>query len=703
MVRHPGIDTTFHFPDYPSTPRGFSGADGAVFHVWAPGAEQVVLAWRPAIGPYGSEFVTANYREEPVQRAQLEAAGFRTESATRLEGGWWAVQRPSAHLAEAFAAELAVLEYGFLLDDNPALLPDPRSRRQPYGPHGPSATVLPASKPRAADRSGSAAEPDVGSESAAAAWSGRDWDSSPIYELHIGTFTSQGTFDAAIAHLDHLVEIGVGWVELLPVNTFAGLRNWGYDGVDWFAIQESYGGPEGYRRFVDAAHSRGLGVIQDVVYNHLGPSGNYLSVFGPYLHQAAANPWGDSINLDGPHSDEVRALILDNLGMFVLDYGVDAFRLDAVHAFVDSRAVHLLEDMTIHMESLSRERAHPVWVIAESDMNDPQLITSRTWGGHGLTAQWSDDFHHALHVALTGESSGYYADFAAPEALAKVLQHGFFHDGTYSSFRERAHGRPVDESRVSPAQLVVCAQNHDQVGNRAAGERLSQLVSTDRLAVGAALLMLGPNTPMLFMGEEWAASSPWQFFTDHREDWLGAAVSSGRRTEFARMGWDESTVPEPQDPRTFFRSILDWSEPSAGEHAAVLQLYRELGRLRGQRPEFRSARFADVSVGRAAAGQGSWIAVFIDTFGVVANLGAEARAVLLPRSAEKIVLDTSQFLFDRSAAATEHDSAWPNGHDTGIRSAQLRERAVVLPPMTAVALELADAPDEVEELTLPGR
>ncbi|GAA4284499.1 malto-oligosyltrehalose trehalohydrolase [Brevibacterium daeguense] len=691
MVRHPGIDTTFHFPEYPSTPRGNGQADGAVFHVWAPEAEQVALAWRPATGSYGTGFVTANYLEEPFQHAQLEAAGFRTEPAARLTGGWWAVRQTSAHLTEALAAESAVLEYGFLLDDNPALLPDPRSRRQPYGPHGPSATVLPASAP------------DSGADEP---WSGRAWDSSPVYELHVGTFTSQGTFDAAIAHLDHLVGLGVGWVELLPVNTFAGLRNWGYDGVDWFAIQESYGGPDGYRRFIDAAHSRGLGVIQDVVYNHLGPSGNYLSAFGPYLHRAAANPWGDSMNLDGPHSDEVRALILDNLGMYVRDYGVDAFRLDAVHAFVDSRAVHLLEDMAIHMASLSEDRAHPVWLIAESDMNDPQLITSRTCGGHGLTAQWSDDFHHALHVALTGESSGYYADFAAPEALAKVLQHGFFHDGTYSSFRERAHGRPIDESRVRPDQLVVCTQNHDQVGNRAAGERLSQLVSTDRLAVGAALLMLGPNTPMIFMGEEWAASSPWQFFTDHREDWLGDAVSNGRRSEFARMGWDESTVPEPQDPATFFRSMLDWSEFQSGDRAAVLQLYRELGRLRSRRPEFRDIRFEDVSVGRAAAGHGDWIAVFVDTFGVVANLGSAAQAVLLPRSAERIVLDTSRFLLDHRAAEGDPDGRatdQPAEQTTRFRPAELRERAVVLQPMTAVALELADAPDEVEELTLPGR
>ncbi len=692
--RRGGPDTTLRFPAYPSLDRGLpesrDPAAPAVFRVWAPAAAAVRLAWRTdADLDMSPAAVRDRYRESPLSEPELDALGFRIEAMTHTPAGWWAVTDPSAELRAAVArteqtdtaTNAPLIEYGFLLDSHPDLRPDPRSRRQPYGPHGPSATV-PALT----------ADP-------ASAWTGRAWDGSPVYELHIGTFTPGGTFDSAIERLDHLVALGIGWVELLPVNTFAGLHNWGYDGVAWYAVQESYGGPEGYRRFIDAAHARGLGVIQDVVHNHLGPSGNYLGLFGPYLHSAAANPWGDSINLDGPDSDEVRAFILDDLAMFAVAYGVDAFRLDAVHALVDSRALPILEDMTLHLEALAGElgRSHPIHLIAESDLNDPRLITARAQGGDGLTGQWSDDFHHAVHVALTGETGGYYADFADPRALPKVLRSGFFHDGTRSSFRGRAHGRPIDGKRVDPGQLVVCTQNHDQVGNRAAGDRLSHLVGPDALAVGATLLLLGPNTPMLFMGEEWAASTPWQFFTDHREEWLGEAVSNGRKSEFARMGWDESTVPDPQDPETFTRSVLDWSEfaeesgPENASRRAIFELHCALGRIRAARPEFRGPRFADIRVDGPAAsedarGDERWVSLTIGGLALVANLGSGEQRVRLPRPAAATLLDTAEFLTARGVAV-------PGGATgtgvSGTATAVIDAEDVVLPPMTAVAIELA--------------
>ncbi|GAA1999573.1 malto-oligosyltrehalose trehalohydrolase [Brevibacterium samyangense] len=596
------------------------------FAVWAPRPSRVRVAWRPVDTAYGVDFVREHYREAPLQESELAGLGFRISEARRGSDGWWHVSAP------ALDRPTRTVEYGYLLDDAPELLPDPRSLRQPYGPHGPSVMTLSPSPFALTEGTDEHTFTDgTGGEDGwfryEWEWSGRSWDASPVYEMHIGTFTPEGTFDAAIAKLPHVASLGVGWVELLPVNTIGGLYGWGYDGVNWFAIQESYGGPEGYRRFVDAAHDLGLGVLQDVVYNHLGPSGNYLPLFGPYLHEAASNPWGESVNLDGPDSDEVRDFVLDNLEMFALDYGVDGFRLDAVHAFVDSRALHILEDMRLRMDVVTAVRGYPTHLIAESDANDPRLVSLRADGGYGLTAQWSDDFHHALHVALTGETSGYYADFAAPGALAKSTARGFFHDGTFSSFRGRSHGRPIPEDRVRPYQLVVCSQNHDQVGNRAAGDRLSQSLDPRRLALAATLTLLAPTTPMLWMGEEFAASTPWQFFTDHREDWLQEAIRTGRTEEFSRHGWDPALVPDPQDPETFERSKLDWAEAGEGDagaevpgtHTAVLALYRELGRLRAVRPEFRDLEFGDIAVGRGT--EGGWLAYTLHgTLGVAVNL-----------------------------------------------------------------------------------
>lgn len=474
---------------------------------------------------------------------------------------------PSAEGAGWWASDVTMSEgerYGFLLDGSADLRPDPRSHRQPRGVHGPSA-LYDASRFEWTDTQ----------------WTGRRLAGAVIYELHVGTFTGEGTLDALIGRLDHLADLGITHVELLPVNAFSGDWNWGYDGVLWYAVHEGYGGPAAYQRFVDAAHARGIAVIQDVVYNHLGPSGNYLPEFGPYLRDGEQTSWGESVNLDEP---SVREYIIENALMWLRDFHVDGLRLDAVHALHDEQTPHILHELSERVDALSAQLDRPLTLIAESDLNDPTMILPREAGGHGLTAQWSDDWHHAMHVALTGETDGYYADFAAPEAVAKVTQRGFFHDGTYSSFRGREHGTPLPPS-VPAWRLVTFTQDHDQVGNRAAGDRLTASLSPDRLAVAAVLTLTAPGTPMLFMGEEWGASTPWQFFTSHPEPELARATAEGRIGEFARMGWDPQLVPDPQDPATFERSHLDWEELDEPSHARMLDLHRRLIALRRALPE----------------------------------------------------------------------------------------------------------------------
>ncbi|MBF0671265.1 MAG: malto-oligosyltrehalose trehalohydrolase [Salinibacterium sp.] len=535
------------------------------YAVWAPAAETVEL---------------------------VHAGG--TVAMRRGDRGWWHPASP-----------IDVPDYGFRIDGR-GPFPDPRSRHQPEGVHGLSRRFDPAEH-----------------EWADAAWTGRQLAGAVIYELHLGTFTPEGTLDAAIGKLDHLVSIGVDFVELLPVNAFNGTHNWGYDGVGWFAVHEGYGGPAAYQRFVDACHRAGLGVIQDVVYNHLGPSGNYLPEFGPYLSEGRGNTWGSSVNLDSDGSDEVRRFIIDNALMWLRDYRVDGLRLDAVHALVDSRAVHVLEEMAVEVAALSAAVGRPLSLIAESDLNDPKLITPREAGGFGLDGQWSDDFHHAVHVALTEETSGYYADFEPLDALAKVLERGFFHDGTWSSFRGRTHGRPIDVDRMPGWRLVVANQNHDQIGNRATGDRLTAHLDAGQLGIAAALTLLGPFTPMLFMGEEWGASTPWQFFTSHPEPELGEATAKGRIAEFARMGWDESLVPDPQDPQTFERSKLRWDELQQSEHARLLSLYRDLAELRRAHPEFCDPRMTHTRVEFDPAGR--WLVMHRGGLAVAVNLASEPR------------------------------------------------------------------------------
>ncbi|MGC4896805.1 malto-oligosyltrehalose trehalohydrolase [Micromonospora sp. DT31] len=525
--------------------------------------------------------------------------------------GWWRAEAPDAGPGA---------DYAFLLDDDEQALPDPRSAWQPAGVHGPS---------RLYDHAAFGWTDD--------AWTGRHLPGSVLYELHIGTFTPEGTFDAAIARLDHLVDLGVDLVELLPVNAFNGEHNWGYDGVCWYAPHEPYGGPDGLKRFVDAAHAKGLGVILDVVYNHFGPSGAYAPRFAPYLAEQS-NPWGRTVNLDGPHSDGVRRYIVDSVLMWLGDYHVDGLRLDAVHAMPDGRATHWLEEVAAEVEALSTHLGRPLSLIAESDLNDPRLITPREAGGYGLHAQWNDDAHHALHTLLTGERQGYYGDFGSLECLGDVLTKAFFHAGTWSSFRGRAHGRPVDRHRTPGHRFVAYLQNHDQIGNRATGDRISTTLSPGLLRVGATLLMTAPFTPMLFMGEEWAASTPWQFFTSHPEPELAAAVATGRRREFAAHGWATDDVPDPQDPQTFLRSRLDWAELDKPEHREMYEFHRRLIALRKSRPDLSDPRLDRVEVRH---GDQFLVLRRGDTL-VAANLADRPQRVNLPAVVRRVLLATSE-------------------------------------------------------------
>ncbi|MGW0941224.1 malto-oligosyltrehalose trehalohydrolase [Streptomyces sp. NPDC002623] len=548
------------------------------FEVWAPQAERVTLRCGDA----------PRAMERDPERA-----------------GWWT--------GEAEAADGT--RYGFAVDDGP-VRPDPRSRRQPDGPDGPSAVV------------------DHNRYVWRTQWSGRPLQGAVLYELHVGTYTPEGTLDAAAERLGHLAELGVTHVELMPLCAFPGRHGWGYDGVSPWAVHEPYGGPEALKRFVDRAHELGLGVVLDVVHNHLGPSGNHLPAFGPYFTETHHTPWGAAVNLDAPGSDEVRAYLVGSALAWLRDYRFDGLRLDAVHALADTRACHFLEELSTAVDALAAETGRRLFLIAESDLNDPRLITPRREGGLGLHAQWNDDFHHALHTALTGESQGYYADFARDPfaALAKTLTGGFFHDGTYSGFRGRRHGRPLDRARVPAYRLLGYGQTHDQIGNRARGDRLSASLSPGLLACAAALTLTAPFTPMLFMGEEWAAGTPWQYFTDHTDPELAEAVRRGRRREFTAHGWAEEDVPDPQDPATRERSCLDWSEPRREPHARVLAWYRELIALRHTTADLTDPDLADIKVAHDA--QARWLAFRRGDVRVAVNLGKEPAAIPLgPRPA----------------------------------------------------------------------
>jgi len=444
--------------------------------------------------------------------------------------------------------------------------PDPASRFQPEGVHGPS-QVLRTAFP-------------WGDEG----WSGISLSDFLVYELHVGTYTPEGTFDAVVAFIGELKELGVTAIELMPVAQFPGERNWGYDGAYPYAVQNSYGGPEGLKRLVNACHSAGLAVVLDVVYNHLGPEGNYLHDFGPYFTDRYKTPWGAAVNFDGPWSDQVRRFFIDNALYWVREFHIDALRIDAVHAIIDFSARTFLEELgaAIHRQAETSKRR--IYVIPESALNDSRIIKTQDEGGFGLDAQWNDDFHHALHALLTGERTGYYRDFGRLEDLAKAFREGYVYTGQYSSYRVRRHG---NSSRSIPARcFVVFSQNHDQVGNRMLGERLSRLVDFERLKLAAGVVLLSPFIPLLFMGEEWGEDAAFQYFISHSDPELVKAVRTGRAREFEDFAW-QGTPPDPQDNRTFSGAKIDHRLSRTGRHAVLFAFYRELIRLRQTHPVLR--------------------------------------------------------------------------------------------------------------------
>jgi maltooligosyltrehalose trehalohydrolase len=491
----------------------------------------------------------------------------RTTVMWRGDDDWWRVTVDGAGRGT---------RYGYRLDGGP-VRPDPRSPSQPDGVDGLSAVV---------DHDAFRWTDD--------AWRGVSLRGAVLYELHIGTFSGAGTFDGAIEHLRHLVDLGVDAVELMPVAEFSGDHGWGYDGVDLFAPHHAYGGPDGLKHLVDACHAHGLGVILDVVYNHLGPAGNYLAEFGPYFSTRHHTNWGDAVNFDGSGSHEVRRFVVDNAVMWLRDYHIDGLRLDAVHAILDDSAVPILETLAAEVDALAAHVGRPLFLVAESDRNDPRFVRSRDAGGMGLDAAWADEWHHALHAVLTGERAGYYEDFGPLPLLAKALRQAWVYDGTWSPHRRRVHGRRPEG--LLGHQFVVSAQNHDQVGNRACGDRLAALVSPQRLAVAAALLLTGPFTPLLFQGEEWGATTPFPYFSNHGDPDLGRAVSEGRQREFAQFGWRPEDIPDPQAPATFRSARLDWSEAARPPHAGLLAWYRQLIALRRRHPDLSDPRLERTTV-----------------------------------------------------------------------------------------------------------
>ncbi len=469
--------------------------------------------------------------------------------------------------------------YAFSLDGGEAL-PDPRSQFQPDGPHGPSMLVNP---------------PLFGRPQR---WEGRDLRGAVLYEMHVGTFTEEGTFDAAIDRLHHLVDLGIDAVEVMPVADFAGTRGWGYDGVGMFSVHRAYGGPSAFIRFIDSAHALGLGVILDVVHNHLGPEGNYLAHFGPYFTETHETPWGPAVNLDAPGAEEVRAFLLDSARQWLVDYRIDGLRLDAVHALADDSDKHFLVELSESVAQWEIEVGRPLMLIAESDLNQPSMVSpvGSSEDAKGMDAQWADDIHHALHSFFTGETQGYYVDFGTAEVLQKALDGVFVHDGDTSTFRDEPWGEKVDQdsSHYDAHSFVAFLQNHDQVGNRAVGDRIHQTITSSQHAAAAALYLLSPYTPMLFMGEEWAASTPFPFFSDLGPE-LGPLVTQGRTREFSRMGWD-TPVPDPQAETTMQSAVLRWDQRAQHAHARMLDWYRLLIRIRHEHADLTDPHLTKTTV-----------------------------------------------------------------------------------------------------------
>jgi maltooligosyltrehalose trehalohydrolase len=507
---------------------------GVTFSVWAPAARSVavVVATGDAAGEY------------PLEPSDAER-------------GVYGIDVPGVKAGD---------RYGFRIDGGDPT-PDPLSRSQPDGVHELSEVVDPAAF-----------------EWRDGAWIGVGLPDMVIYELHVGTFTPEGTFDAAAERLPELLALGITAVELMPVAEFPGERNWGYDGVHLYAPHHAYGGPAGLKRFVNAAHTLGIGVVLDVVYNHVGPEGNYLDRFGPYFTDTYRTPWGRAVNYDGPGSDGVRRWAHDNALYWITEYHIDALRLDAVHGIFDFGALQFLEELSDEVHELGRRIGRKIQLMAESDLNDPRVIRPPDQGGYGIDAQWADDIHHTIHATLTGERTGYYADFHGIATIADIYREPFFYARRYSPHRGRTHGR--SSAGVPRQRFIVCAQNHDQVGNRPYGERIAALVTPERARLAAALVLLSPYVPLLFMGEEYGETAPFQYFVHHSDPELVEAVRDGRKKEFAAIGKAERQI-DPQDEATFLRSRLNWSSRNTGSGQRLLSLYTDLLQLRREEPAMR--------------------------------------------------------------------------------------------------------------------
>ncbi|MFN8074190.1 MAG: malto-oligosyltrehalose trehalohydrolase [Kineosporiaceae bacterium] len=561
-------------------------------HVWAPRARRVDLVLGDADS--GTRHPMAPVPHTPGP-----------EGGPGSSPGWWC----------ASVDDLAPgTRYGFSLDGGPAR-PDPRAAWLPDGVHSLGALY----------------------DHAAFEWTDRHWrglplESAVVYELHVGTFTPSGTFDGVIDRLDDLIELGVTHVELMPVAAWDGPNGWGYDGAALWAVHEPYGGPDGLKRLVDACHAKGLAVLLDVVHNHLGPSGNYLPEFGPYFTEKHSTPWGPAINLDDVGCQDVRDYLVDSALAWLRDFHVDGLRLDAVHELKDDSDKHLLAQLSAAVDRLEVETGRTLLLIAESDANDPTVVTPLADGGYGMDGQWSDDFHHALHALLTGEKYGFLDDFAADPyaALSATLTRGWFHVGTFSGFRGQAWGRAFDVEKVPGFRFVGFTQNHDQIGNRAAGDRLCHTLTPGRLAAASAVLLTSPFTPLLFQGEEWAASAPFPFFSSFPDPELGRAVTEGRRRDAEAQGWggDASASPDPQAVSTFESARLDWSERSGGDHQRLLGWYRTLLALRRDTPDLRDPWLGEVSCFYDA--DAGWFVIGRGDHRVVLNLADGERTLALP-------------------------------------------------------------------------
>ncbi len=615
------------------------------FTVWAPHRDRVELEL------VGDQAVSGRVEEKTL--IEMQPVDEQVDQEIRV--GYWQLALPDVQPGA---------RYFFRLDGT-VTRPDPASNFQPEGVHGPSEVI----DHRQFD------------------WKDDNWQSIGleemiIYELHAGTFTPEGTFSSAIERLDYLKGLGVNAIEIMPVAQFPGSRNWGYDGAYPYAVQNSYGGPDGLKELVNACHQNGMAVVLDVVYNHLGPEGNYLRDFGPYFTDKYKTPWGEAINFDGAYSNQVRDYFIENALYWLRDYHIDALRLDAMHAIFDMSAKNFMQELAERVEQFSQENGRKYYLIGESDLNDVRLVKPRSSGGYGLDAQWSDDFHHSVHTLLTGEDKGYYRDFGSVGDLAKVFKVGYAYTGQYSKHRKRRHGN--SPKRRSARQFVVCIQNHDQVGNRMRGDRLSQLVDFEALKLAAGTLILSPYVPLLFMGEEYGEESPFAYFVSHNDEDLIEAVRHGRQEEFKSFEW-QGEIPDPQAVSTFEQSKLKWDNRTAEKNSVLLNFYRTLIGLRRSRPHYADKRGMRVRTLKKKKVL-LWHRKFEQSqLQCVMNFAAEQQSLKLyaPRARWKKILDSAE-------------TRWLGPGSTLPDEIQGSE-AVAVPPMSVILYE-AGKPHPIEQV-----